>query len=255
MKIQKFFYNNISVSFNEQHYLNATEIAKHFNKQVRDYLKTTQTQDYLRALAQNLSVKNILLTENDLVIVKQGGIEQGTWLHPKLAVNFARWLSADFAVWCDLKIDALMKGEDTPQSVDPMQMLNDPRTLRGLLDNYTEKVLVLEHKVEEMKPTVAAFDRIATKTEGSMCITDSAKHLGVKPKFLFDFLSSQKWIYKRPGNSNWIAYQDKLQQLLLEHKIHVAMRDDGTEKVCERVLITAKGLTKLAKIFELQQAA
>ncbi|HHW7448360.1 phage antirepressor KilAC domain-containing protein [Pasteurella multocida subsp. multocida] len=60
---------------------------------------------------------------------------------------------------------------------------------------------------------------------------------------------------KRPGNSNWIAYQDKLQQLLLEHKIHVAMRDDGTEKVCERVLITAKGLTKLAKIFELQQAA
>ncbi|HDR1175511.1 TPA: phage antirepressor KilAC domain-containing protein [Pasteurella multocida] len=141
------------------------------------------------------------------------------------------------------------------QPLDPMQMLNDPRTLRGLLDNYTEKVLVLEHKVEEMKPTVAAFDRIATKTEGSMCITDSAKHLGVKPKFLFDFLSSQKWIYKRPGNSNWIAYQDKLQQLLLEHKIHVAMRDDGTEKVCERVLITAKGLTKLAKIFELQQAA
>ncbi|HHE3465599.1 phage antirepressor KilAC domain-containing protein [Pasteurella multocida] len=106
-----------------------------------------------------------------------------------------------------------------------------------------------------MKPTVAAFDRIATKAEGSMCITDSAKHLGIKPKFLFDFLSSQKWIYKRPGNSNWIAYQDKLQQLLLEHKIHVAMRDDGTEKVCERVLITAKGLTKLAKIFELQQAA
>ncbi|MDA5609333.1 phage antirepressor KilAC domain-containing protein [Pasteurella multocida] len=52
-----------------------------------------------------------------------------------------------------------------------------------------------------------------------------------------------------------MAYQDKLQQLLLEHKIHVAMRDDGTEKVCERVLITAKGLTKLAKIFELQQAA
>lgn len=141
------------------------------------------------------------------------------------------------------------------QPLDPMQMLNDPRTLRGLLDNYTEKVLVLEHKVEEMKPTVAAFDRIATKTEGSMCITDSAKHLGIKPKFLFDFLSSQKWIYKRAGNSNWIAYQDKLQQLLLEHKIHVAMRDDGTEKVCERVLITAKGLTKLAKIFELQQAA
>lgn len=29
----------------------------------------------------------------------------GTWLHPKLAVAFARWLSDEFAVWCDLTLD------------------------------------------------------------------------------------------------------------------------------------------------------
>jgi len=29
--------------------------------------------------------------------VKNGG----TWLHPKLAVNYARWLDVDFSIWCD----------------------------------------------------------------------------------------------------------------------------------------------------------
>ncbi|MEF6041736.1 KilA-N domain-containing protein, partial [Escherichia coli] len=34
----------------------------------------------------------------------------GTWLHPKLAVRFARWLSVDFEIWCDEQIDAIIQG-------------------------------------------------------------------------------------------------------------------------------------------------
>ncbi|WP_207219242.1 KilA-N domain-containing protein, partial [Avibacterium paragallinarum] len=119
MRIQHFFYNDVSVSFNENHYLNATAIAKHFDKFVKDYLKTVQTKEYINALARNLSVGNIVLTANDLVVVRQGGIEQGTWLHPKLAVNFARWLNADFAVWCDLKIDTLIENQQKNTALLP----------------------------------------------------------------------------------------------------------------------------------------
>ena len=36
----------------------------------------------------------------------------GTWFHPKLATPFARWLSADFAVWCDAQIDSLIHGKE-----------------------------------------------------------------------------------------------------------------------------------------------
>ena len=39
-----------------------------------------------------------------------------------------------------------------------------------------------------MKPDVEALERIA-KADGSMCITDAAKHLQVQPKFLFKTLS------------------------------------------------------------------
>ncbi|OOF37955.1 DNA-binding protein [Rodentibacter rarus] len=146
-----------------------------------------------------------------------------------------------------------LENQQKPTALLP-DFSNPAEAARAWAIEYEQKQIAIA-QVKEMQPTVAAFDRIATQAEGSMCTTDAAKHLGVKPKFLFDFLSSQKWIYKRPGNSNWIAYQDKLQQLLLEHKIHITTREDGTEKVCERVLITAKGLTKLAKMLELKQAA
>ena len=38
------------------------------------------------------------------------GKNGGTWLHPKLAIAFARWLSPDFAAWCDIQLDAILRG-------------------------------------------------------------------------------------------------------------------------------------------------
>ncbi|WFQ80293.1 phage antirepressor KilAC domain-containing protein [Xenorhabdus sp. SF857] len=88
-----------------------------------------------------------------------------------------------------------------------------------------------------------------------MCVTDAAKHLQIKPKTLFDTLSSNKWIYRRLGKKSWVGYQDKLQQGLLEHKITIIAKDDGTERVCEQVLVTAKGISKLAKLLSVDKAA
>ena len=110
-QVQSFNFGNIAVSFRADGFLNATVIASHFGKQARDYLKTEQTQQYITALAENLSVKTKILTkENQIVIVKRGGSEQGTWLHPKLAIHFARWLDPKFSVWCDEQIEALLNG-------------------------------------------------------------------------------------------------------------------------------------------------
>ena len=110
-QVQSFNFGSTPVSFRDDGYLNATAIAAHFGKQPRDYLKTEQTQQYIAALAENLSVKTKILTkENQIVSVKRGGDEQGTWLHPKLAIHFARWLDPKFAVWCDEQIEQLLSG-------------------------------------------------------------------------------------------------------------------------------------------------
>ncbi|HGL9865278.1 TPA: KilA-N domain-containing protein, partial [Neisseria gonorrhoeae] len=113
-QVQSFNFGNIAVSFREDGYLNATQIAAHFGKLPKDYLKTEQTQQYISALAESLSERTKILTdENQIVIVKKGNSKnftQGTWLHPKLAIHFARWLNPKFAVWCDEQIEALLNG-------------------------------------------------------------------------------------------------------------------------------------------------
>lgn len=132
--------------------------------------------------------------------------------------------------------------------IDPMQVLNDPAAMRGLLLTYTEKVLTLENKVGELAPKAEALDRIAD-ADGAMNPTLAAKTLQVQPKRLFDWLRSNHWIYRRPGGSCNVAYQDKIQAGYLTHKITTVERDDGSEKVVEQVLVTAKGLAKLAESF------
>lgn len=149
--------------------------------------------------------------------------------------------------WYDLEI-----GQAKPV-VDPMTALNDPSFLRSTLLTYTEKVIELESQVEEMKPDVEALTRIA-KSQGSMCVTDAAKQLQVKPKSLFDIMSQCKWIYRRLGTP-WIGYQDKIQQGLIEHKVTVITKPDGEDKSIPQVRVTPKGLSKLAKLLTQGAAA
>lgn len=149
--------------------------------------------------------------------------------------------------WYDLET-----GKAEP-AIDPMVALNDPAFLRDALISYTEKVMHLEHQVEEMKPDVDALTRIA-KAEGSLCVTDAAKQLQVKPKSLFDLMSHSKWIYRRLGTA-WIAYQDKIQQGLLEHKVTVVKSSTGEDKQVSQVRVTAKGLSKLAKLLSMEVIA
>ncbi|HFA4936227.1 TPA: KilA-N domain-containing protein [Neisseria gonorrhoeae] len=116
MSIQTFSFNRFSVSFQENGYLNATAIAEQYDKRVGNYLRNERTQEYITALNERLfnpETRNRATVENQLVIIKKGGNDkksQGTWLHPKLAVDFARWLNPKFAVWCDEQIETLLNG-------------------------------------------------------------------------------------------------------------------------------------------------
>ena len=98
-------------------YINATAIAKQFDKKVNHWLENGQIQDYINALIHRINSRcrnsgngTQSISYNDLVMIVQGGSpqQQGTWLHPRLAVIFARWMSAHFAVWCDEQIEALL---------------------------------------------------------------------------------------------------------------------------------------------------
>ncbi|HFC0036170.1 KilA-N domain-containing protein [Neisseria gonorrhoeae] len=131
MNVSVLNFGNTPVSFRQDGFLNATSIAAHFGKLPKDYLKTEKTQQYISALAESLSERTKILTdENQLVIVKKGNSKnftQGTWLHPKLAIHFARWLNPRFAVWCDEQIEILLNG-NVSDGIKPAKTTADDRT-------------------------------------------------------------------------------------------------------------------------------
>lgn len=132
--------------------------------------------------------------------------------------------------------------------MDPMAYLNDPAAMRGILLSYTEKVLALEEEKKVLTPKAEALDLISN-ADGMTCITDAAKTLQMRPKDLFAMLSAKRWIYRRIGGKNWIGYQDKIQQGLLNHKITtVTDVHTGKERIIENVLVTPKGIAKLSEL-------
>lgn len=132
--------------------------------------------------------------------------------------------------------------------------LNDPAQLRHLLLENVEKVLALEAEVKELAPQAAAYDFL-TRADGTMCVTDAAKVLNMRPKDLFAWLQNNGWIYRRAGNGHFVGRQPKIQQGLLDHRVEEVTRADGSTKITEQVRITAKGMAKLGELLADKQAA
>ena len=83
---------------NNDGYANATAMCQANSKLWGHYLENKRTADYVTALSACLGIP-----ADQLIISTKGGPAhlQGTWIHPRLAVDLARWLSPEFAVWMD----------------------------------------------------------------------------------------------------------------------------------------------------------
>lgn len=105
-------YDGQELSFNEQGWFNATQASKQFGKRPNDWLNLVETQDYIQALSDVMGISITSKNGNciNLIKTKRGKEDGGTWLHPKLAVPFSRWLDVRFGIWCDIQIDSLLRG-------------------------------------------------------------------------------------------------------------------------------------------------
>ena len=103
-KIIKANFNNLCATFNSDGWINATEVAKHFDRRVDIWLKTDETKAYISSLMRFKTT-----TKRWEFIKTKQGRNGGTWINSDLAVFFARWISTDFAVWCDQKIKNILR--------------------------------------------------------------------------------------------------------------------------------------------------
>lgn len=109
--------NIIPMTFDDQQFpftsdcwVNATIAARHHGKLAKDWLKTDATKSYIAEVADELglSASNIKEDFSPLLVRVEKGRNGGTWIHPELVVEFARWLSPKFARACDRHIKNLL---------------------------------------------------------------------------------------------------------------------------------------------------
>lgn len=114
--------NRIEFRLNGSLMINATEMAKPFghSKRPQYWLKSDYPHEFMSALtkarklalAENQKISNVNKSYyGGLVTTQRGGVNPGTWMHEDVALEFARWLSPEFAIWCNDRIkEILLRG-------------------------------------------------------------------------------------------------------------------------------------------------
>lgn len=156
--ITKTYNDNTVLTFRNDGWFNMTKAAKAFGKESKEFLRLPSTLRYIESL-EKVGISHLLETSL--------GRNGGTWAHPKLAVFFARWLDTDFAVWCDIVIDDILRGKADVVITKPEQseILKMPTSLletAGLWIAELRKNEALKLENNELKEEKALLEHEVT---------------------------------------------------------------------------------------------
>lgn len=141
MILQKEF-NGFEVNFepfikNRNVMVNATQMAKVFDKKVENFTRIESTQNFISECLNNAN-KRFLGVENetDLVVSTQ---KSGTWMHRILALKFAAWLNPAFDLWIMMTIEEILFGAltETEKSIENTVAMQNEMNLLLLKEQKT----------------------------------------------------------------------------------------------------------------------
>ncbi len=101
MKNKIYSFQNTDIEFivddNNNIKVNATQMAKVFNKQVKHFNENANTQKFITACLSGRNSDHLnIRKKKDLITISH---KYGTFMHEVLALKFAAWLNPDFEVW------------------------------------------------------------------------------------------------------------------------------------------------------------
>lgn len=192
--------------------VNATEMAKAFDKTTKDWLRTKSAEEFITSLSAVRQICPSALVQ----VVKGGNGEQGTWMHEDVALEFARWLSPAFSIWCNDHIKELLTSGVTTVSDDDATIAQAMEILNKRLEQARAEKLLLQEQntlqeevIKEQAPKVEYFDEVMTSTS-TYTATQIAKEFGFGAETLNRKLHELGVQYKQSGQ--WLLYskyQDK----------------------------------------------
>jgi phage antirepressor YoqD-like protein len=251
---QIFQYNGSPITFQkgDSVMVNATEMAKPFGKLAKDWLSNKSTKEFLSTLS---SVRTIPLTA--LVEIKQGGNkEQGTWMNEDVAMEFARWLSPAFAIWCNDRIKELLTIGMTATQPTLEQMIDNPdlvihlatqlkqeREERAKLEAQTEQqqatIKIQTEEIKQAAPKVSYYDN-HLQSVNTLTSTQVAKQIGMDAEKLHRKMKEIGILYKQSGQ--WLLYSPFSTWGLHATRTQTYTRNDGSIGTSVYTVWTTKGL-------------
>jgi hypothetical protein len=116
----------------EDGYINATQMCQAHDEEWYQYWRLPSTQEYVNALAKDLGVPVIVNNPNRnfcgsaLVVTFRGGnSQQGTWVHPEVAIDLAAWISVEFRILVNRWVFEWMVTGRNPVSSQPVATATD----------------------------------------------------------------------------------------------------------------------------------
>ncbi|MDK4477063.1 phage antirepressor KilAC domain-containing protein [Fusobacterium necrophorum] len=122
-----------------------------------------------------------------------------------------------------------------------------------MIEQHTEKIKILETKIEEDKPKVLFADAVAT-SQSSILIGDLAKLLkqnGIDTgqKRLFNYLRENGFLMKQKGESYNMPTQKSMELGLFEIKERTGVNPDGSIRISRTPKVTGKGQQYFINLF------
>jgi hypothetical protein len=156
------FNNVVIVSRSEDNYVNATQLCQAGNKKFNHWYSLESTKQLINVLNADagIPVSGISSLKSDtgipasqLVDIIKGGndkINQGTWLHPDLAIQLAQWISPTFALqvskwirtlFTDGKVEIKLQNELKIKD-NKIKMLENTYLKKHKRENYSEENVI-----------------------------------------------------------------------------------------------------------------
>lgn len=241
-EVIKYDYNGTAITF--QHganvMVNATEMAKQFDKQPYNWLRTQQTQEFIKELSATRKC-----VPTDLVLVRNGGDNYGTWMHEDVAMEFARWLSPKFAIWCNDRIKELLTQGVTTINDDDATIEKAMDILHKRLEQSRAEAqrLQMQNDIQDQQlriqaPKVEYHDKVMTSVS-TYNTTQIAKEFGWGAVTLNKKLQDLGIQYKQHGQ--WLLYAKYQDKGFTKTVTHCFTNSNGETSTEQRTVWTEAG--------------
>ena len=257
--IKVFSYNGSSVSFfnGKNVMVNATEMAKVFGKRTSDWLQNQSTVEFINAITE---VRKSVSADFQAVSVVKGGNPQmqGTWMHEDVALEFARWLSPAFAIWCNDRIKELLTQGVATISDDDEAIFYAMRVLQKRIDDKQhalecaqETITTQSEQLKLQAPKVKYVDEVL-QSVNTYTSTQMSKELGLREaEQLHKILKDKGIMFKQSGQ--WLLAARYCGMGYTKPRTHQFTRNDGSIGTSTTTVWTEMGRAFLHKVFNIQK--